>query len=84
MAANRVIQELAHILRLLALAFWLLGLSTAFQALRQMMLQLSGPVWPWVTAFLSLAFFVVATFLWLESKAIKIVAQKPGQGFSSR
>jgi hypothetical protein len=56
-------------LRVLAIAFWLLGFVRASDALR-MAYHPDAVYWPWVDAIFGLCFFLIATILWMEARHV--------------
>jgi hypothetical protein len=71
MSRVRSVIPIRVMFRLLAIAFWALGLVRASDAIRNSV-QPQAPLWSWVDAIFGLCFFLIATILWLESKYIGI------------
>ena len=75
---NHLLSEFFYICRLLAVVFWLLGLTRSGDVVRQFQSYHSGmpttinPFWLVFNSVIAVSFFIVGVFLWLESKGPKI------------
>jgi hypothetical protein len=70
-APNRVVKEIAHALRILALAFFAIGLSTAAAVIRIVQYhQVASLGWSLVTVGFALIFFGLGLYLWGQARVI--------------